>query len=150
MAIKIIRTVKELVEFRDTLKGTVGLVPTMGALHLGHMSLVDQAVKDNDYVIVSTFVNPTQFGAGEDFDSYPRTEKEDVALLDEHHATAVFIPKASEIPQTSFLRFTLCRVFPSGANKKFRKSISVFRTPKTAHTDTQHPRQSSFLPSQEA
>ncbi len=97
MAIKILRTVKEMIEYRDTLKGTIGLVPTMGALHLGHMSLVDQAVKDNDYVIVSTFVNPTQFGAGEDFDSYPRTEKKDVALLEEHHATAVFIPKASDM-----------------------------------------------------
>jgi pantoate--beta-alanine ligase len=94
---KVLRTVKQLTEFRESLKGTVGIVPTMGALHNGHMSLVDQSVKDNDFTIVSTFVNPTQFGAGEDFDSYPRTEKEDVALLETRNVSAVYIPKQSEM-----------------------------------------------------
>lgn len=94
--IKIVRTVRTLRgrvwDWRG--KGeTVAFVPTMGALHEGHLSLVRLARKKADKVIVSVFVNPTQFAPDEDFDSYPRTEKTDIALLQSVGADLVYIPK---------------------------------------------------------
>lgn len=77
--------------------GRVGLVPTMGALHAGHMSLVERAVRDTDASIVSIFVNPTQFGPNEDFSAYPRREPEDIALLEQHSCAVAFVPPAQEI-----------------------------------------------------
>jgi pantoate--beta-alanine ligase len=69
----------------------------MGALHAGHMSLVERAVRETDAAIASIFVNPTQFGPNEDYGSYPRREAEDIALLEKHAAAAVFIPPVAEI-----------------------------------------------------
>lgn len=76
---------------------TVGLVPTMGYLHEGHASLVDRAVSECDRVVVSDFVNPTQFAPGEDLESYPRDFERDCALLREHGCHMVFYPAVSEM-----------------------------------------------------
>lgn len=76
---------------------TVGLVPTMGALHVGHVSLIEAAAARCDRVVVSIFVNPTQFGPGEDFDKYPRPFEKDVAICEAGGAHAVFAPSAAEM-----------------------------------------------------
>lgn len=76
---------------------TVGLVPTMGYLHEGHASLVDKAVSMCDRVVASVFVNPTQFGPGEDLETYPRDFERDCKLLEEHGCSMVFHPEVSEM-----------------------------------------------------
>lgn len=96
----ILRTVNDVREFvaRERGRGaSIGLVPTMGALHAGHMSLVERAVAGNDVVIVSVFVNPTQFNNPVDLQSYPRQEEEDFRLLAAGGVTAVFAPSVEEI-----------------------------------------------------
>ena len=76
---------------------TVGLVPTMGALHAGHKSLIDKSVEKCDKTVVSVFVNPIQFGANEDLDKYPRQLEEDAKMCEEAGVKIVFAPKVSEM-----------------------------------------------------
>jgi pantoate--beta-alanine ligase len=76
---------------------TIGFVPTMGNLHQGHLSLVDTAKEQSDIIVVSIFVNPTQFGPNEDFDSYPRTFDEDCDKLKAHDTDIVFAPQVDEV-----------------------------------------------------
>ena len=76
---------------------TIGLVPTMGFLHEGHKSLIDRAVLENDRVVVSDFVNPTQFGVGEDLESYPRDLERDAALCQAAGAHLIFHPSVEEM-----------------------------------------------------
>ena len=76
---------------------SVGLVPTMGFLHEGHQSLIERAAAENDRVVVSDFVNPTQFGAGEDLASYPRDIERDARLAQQAGAQLIFHPPAEEM-----------------------------------------------------
>lgn len=76
---------------------SIGFVPTMGYLHDGHATLIDQARKDNDKVIVSIFVNPTQFGENEDLNSYPRDINRDKSLCEAHKADIIFSPTSDEM-----------------------------------------------------
>ncbi|MFM1951128.1 MAG: hypothetical protein RL418_815 [Actinomycetota bacterium] len=75
----------------------IGFVPTMGALHQGHLSLVKLAQEQSDFVVVSVFVNPKQFGQGEDFDNYPRTLALDARLLSDHGVDLLYAPSVGEI-----------------------------------------------------
>lgn len=75
----------------------IGFVPTMGALHVGHRALMEQAVAENGFTVLSVFVNPTQFGPAEDFDAYPRQLEADVALATEVGVNVVFAPRADEM-----------------------------------------------------
>jgi pantoate--beta-alanine ligase len=96
--IKVLRTRENVKDWRCQLKGRVALVPTMGNLHEGHLELVDIAKRHSDNVVVSIFVNPAQFAAGEDFDRYPRTLDADLERLRAcGGVSAVLAPAASEI-----------------------------------------------------
>ena len=97
---EIIRTVELLrrrVEEEKQCGHSVGLVPTMGALHAGHVSLIDRARKENDIVVVSVFVNPTQFNNLEDLRSYPRTEDADCEKMTNAGVDIAFIPSVEEV-----------------------------------------------------
>lgn len=95
--------VKEIRELRSLIKAwkreglSIGYVPTMGALHEGHESLIKRAVEENDKVVVSVFVNPTQFGPNEDYDSYPRDINRDMEICINAGAAIVFNPEPSEM-----------------------------------------------------
>lgn len=91
----------ELEEVREKAK-SIGLVPTMGALHDGHMALVREAREDCDYIVVSIFVNPTQFGPSEDFEEYPRTLDEDAEKCRQAGVELIFAPSASEMYPPGF------------------------------------------------
>src|SRR3990167_5424319 len=97
---RVYRSVRSLAKKVSEIKKrnkTIGLVPTMGFLHEGHASLVKKARKDTDYVIVSIFVNPAQFGPREDFKKYPRDLKRDLGICKIEGADIIFVPEAKDM-----------------------------------------------------
>ena len=99
---KVVATIGEARAWRRSLPGRVALVPTMGALHAGHLSLLSRARNECDHVAASVFVNPTQFGPQEDLSRYPRDLGRDQALLAEGGCDLVFAPTADELYPTGF------------------------------------------------
>ena len=100
----IVKTIKELQNYQSKqsyLNSNVGFVPTMGALHQGHLSLVEKSMRDNDITVVSIFVNPTQFNEDDDYNNYPRTEDADINLLKALSPEVVFMPSADEMYKDS-------------------------------------------------
>jgi pantoate--beta-alanine ligase len=94
---KLFYSTRKLVSWRQSESGSVGFVPTMGALHNGHLSLMRESLQNNDFTIVSIFVNPKQFNKQEDFDNYPNTLKTDLKKLQEIGVSAVFVPTMEEV-----------------------------------------------------
>lgn len=123
IVMKIVETIKEV---REQVKAwrkeglTVGLVPTMGYLHEGHKSLIDRAVAENDRVVVSVFVNPMQFGVGEDLESYPRDMERDAALCEKAGASLIFHPEPSEMYPEDFSSFVDMSTLTGGLCGKTR------------------------------
>jgi pantoate--beta-alanine ligase len=103
--------IETIIELKDKLKalkktGVIGFVPTMGALHAGHISLVEKAVSETQIVIVSIFVNPTQFNDKSDLEKYPRNLEADLKLLEKTGCQIIFAPKSEEIyPETDTRKF---------------------------------------------
>ncbi|MGX6449882.1 pantoate--beta-alanine ligase, partial [Patulibacter sp. S7RM1-6] len=124
---KIVRTVAELRDLvrQARARGTVGLVPTMGALHAGHVSLVRASVEQTDFTVVSVFVNPRQFGDAGDLDAYPRTEAADAAIAAEAGADVVFVPGVDE-------------VYPDGFVTEVRTGGPLTETLEGAHRGPEH------------
>jgi len=105
---KIIKTIKEMQAFAKAFKfagKTIGFVPTMGALHEGHMSLLRRSTEENDVTVASIFINPTQFGPGEDFNRYPKDHKGDMKKISTLNVEAVFLPGVAEMYPKGFSTF---------------------------------------------
>lgn len=99
---RIVSKVSEMLAIQKDLERPLGLVPTMGALHRGHESLVNQSLKDNNSTVVSIFVNPSQFNATEDLDKYPKPLSTDLALLEKSGVDIAFLPDNEDMYPESF------------------------------------------------
>jgi pantoate--beta-alanine ligase len=102
----IVNSIEALFNATKRFKGSVGFVPTMGALHEGHLSLIRQARKENEFVVVSIFVNPTQFLEGEDLEAYPRKEKADSKICELAGVDILFMPTIEMMYESDELSIT--------------------------------------------
>ena len=116
---QIVRNSEELAKARRNLKGTVAMVPTMGALHAGHLALVAAARKRAQSVITSIFVNPTQFGENEDFGRYPRREEADARMLEQAGCDLIWAPLVRDIYPDGFAT----KVSVSGVSERWEGEV---------------------------
>jgi pantoate--beta-alanine ligase len=113
---EIISTAKKMQEHADAIRRlgkTIGLVPTMGFLHEGHLSLMQESRKRAEHLVVSLFVNPTQFGPTEDFDAYPRDFERDVALAEKQGVDVIFAPTETELYTKEFQTYVILEKIPN-------------------------------------
>lgn len=101
--IEVLRSVQELRTWRAAQSGSLGFVPTMGALHEGHRALLEASVRENDRTVLSVFVNPTQFNDPKDFEKYPITWEDDLALAEKAGVDAVFAPTRDELYPDNYI-----------------------------------------------
>jgi pantoate--beta-alanine ligase len=113
--VQIVRNSEELARARGAIEGSLALVPTMGALHAGHIALVEEAKRRADHVAASIFVNPAQFGANEDFGRYPRREGEDARMLEEAGCDFIWMPAVSDVYPAGFST----RIHVGGVSKRW-------------------------------
>ena len=118
-----ISSISEFKEFRNTLSGTIGFVPTMGALHNGHLSLINNSNQTCDYTIVSIFVNPAQFSKNEDLSTYPKPLDNDLALLNKFKIDAIFLPSSEVMYPKGFSTFVNENIVSMGLEGKSRPSF---------------------------
>ena len=134
---KVVKTIQELKKIIRSAKArhkTIGFVPTMGALHEGHLSLVRRSRRDNDVTVMSIFVNPKQFGPKEDFGRYPREEKKDKLLAQRVKVDIIFYPSVEEVYPAGYLTYVeveelteeLCGHFRPGHFKGVATIVTKF------------------------
>ncbi|MDP3732065.1 MAG: pantoate--beta-alanine ligase [Candidatus Omnitrophota bacterium] len=120
---RIIRNIKEMAGFSDKMRSkgkAIGFVPTMGALHEGHSSLIRRAHKENDIVVVSIFVNPIQFGPKEDYRRYPRNLKHDARLCQKAGADVIFCPEVQQMYHDNYKTYVIVENLSDVLCGKFR------------------------------
>ena len=111
----VIKTVRQMQDYADACREsgiTIGLVPTMGFLHEGHLTLMRSARERADALVVSIFVNPTQFGPNEDFESYPRDTEQDLSLAEQEGVDAVFMPDRPELYEKEYQTYVSLEKLP--------------------------------------
>ena len=120
---KVISSLSEFKEIRNNLSGTIGFIPTMGALHGGHLSLVDKSNQNCDHTIVSIFINPTQFSKDEDLNSYPKTLERDLDFLKKNHVDVVFLPTNDTLYPKGYSTFINENIISRGLEAESRPTF---------------------------
>ncbi|MCM8785632.1 MAG: pantoate--beta-alanine ligase, partial [Candidatus Omnitrophica bacterium] len=120
MMVRRIEEVRERIRYARKKGKVIGFVPTMGYLHKGHISLIRRAKEECDFVVVSIFVNPTQFGPSEDYNRYPRDIERDKKILQDEKVDLLFVPEVSEIYPEGYKTFVNVEKYSEILEGKFR------------------------------